>query len=103
MDAVGQLAGGIAHDFNNLMLAVLVNAEFAMQELASEHEDVRAHLQEIERAGQRAAALTQQLLAFSRWAPLSAEPVELNGLVRNLIKMLRRLIPESIEVGLRPF
>ncbi len=102
MDAVGQLAGGIAHDFNNLMLAVLANAEFAQQELDAEQHDVRAHLQEIERAGAKAAALTKQLLAFSRRMPPSPQPVELNNLVREFIQMLRRLIPENIEVDFVP-
>ncbi len=102
MDAVGQLAGGIAHDFNNLMLAVLANAEFAIQELDPSHQDVLAHLHEIERAGNKAAALTKQLLAFSRRTPPSPQLVDLNVLIPDFIQMLRRLIPENIEVDFVP-
>ena len=102
MDAVGQLAGGIAHDFNNLVLAVLGNAEFALRGLRSDQDDIRTHLEEIERAGQRAAALTRQLLAFSRRTPLSVQGLDPNALIENLLKMLRRLIPEDIRLVWRP-
>jgi len=102
MDAVGQLACGIAHDFNNLVLAVLGNAEFALRGLRPDQDEVRTHLEEIERAGQRAAALTRQLLTFSRRTPLSVQRVDVNGLVENLLKMLRRLIPEDIRLAWRP-
>ena len=102
MDAIGQLTGGIAHDFNNLVLAVLGNAEFALEELGPEQTEARVYLEEIERAGTRAASLTRQLLTFSRRTPLSVQAVDLNALVENLLKMLRRLIPEDIELAWRP-
>jgi len=101
MEAVGQLAGGIAHDFNNLLQAILANAEFATASgpLAS---DVAECLSEIETAGSRAADLTAQLLAFSRRQPLRPVLIDLNQLLRGLMKMLRRLLPETIAVDFIP-
>ena len=98
MEAVGQLAGGIAHDFNNLLLAVLANAELALAKLPIDSEAAEC-LREIEVAGERAADLTNQLLAFSRRQPLRPTPVDLNALTRGLMKMLRRLLPENIEIA----
>jgi two-component system, cell cycle sensor histidine kinase and response regulator CckA len=101
MEAVGQLAGGIAHDFNNLLLAILANAELAM---ASDREssETLENLRDIETAGRRAADLTKQLLAFSRRQPLRPVAIDLNQLIRSLMKMLRRLLPENIGVDLIP-
>ena len=99
MEAVGQLAGGVAHDFNNLLQAVLANAELAGQS-GPLPADVMECLGEIEGAGRRAADLTQQLLAFSRGQPLRLVPVDLNQLIRGLMKMVQRLLPESITVDL---
>ncbi|NVB42284.1 response regulator [Pseudenhygromyxa sp. WMMC2535] len=101
LEAVGQLAGGLAHDFNNLMLAIIANASFAR-----EHEAVTGELEEyvceIEQAAKRAADLTRQLLAFSRRRTMKREPVDLNALVTELHRMLRRLIPESVELVFEP-
>ncbi len=101
MEAVGQLAGGVAHDFNNLMLAILANVELALneQQIAP---NVAEHLNEIREAGERAAALTKQLLAFSRRHPLRPVVVDMNDLLRGLMKMLRRLLPASIAFELVP-
>jgi PAS domain S-box-containing protein len=99
MEAVGQLAGGIAHDFNNLLLAVLANAELALAKLPADSEAAEC-LREIEGAGVRAADLTNQLLAFSRRQPLRPMAVDLNELTRGLMRMLRRLLPENIEIDL---
>lgn len=101
MDAVGQLAGGVAHDFNNLLLAILANAELARAGLASSAQ-IAEHLSEIESAGRRAADLTKQLLAFSRGQPFRPVPVDLNQLLRGLMKMVRRLLPENIIIDLIP-
>ncbi|HEU4581255.1 MAG TPA: PAS domain-containing protein [Polyangiaceae bacterium] len=101
MEAVGQLAGGIAHDFNNLLQAILANAEFALAS-GPPAPEVAECLCEIESAGTRAADLTSQLLAFSRRQALRPVPVDLNELVRSLMKMLRRLLPESIAVDFLP-
>jgi len=97
MDAVGQLAGGIAHDFNNLLQAILGNTALALEALPHST-DLEDYLHEIERAGRRASELTVQLLAFSRRQPLRLMLVDLNELVRNLMKMLRRLLPENIAI-----
>src|SRR5690606_37586027 len=96
MDAIGQLAGGVAHDFNNLMLAILANTELALGEDGASAE-VEEHLKEIQAAGERAAALTKQLLAFSRRQPLRPQIVDLNQLIHGLMKMLTRLLPENIS------
>jgi PAS domain S-box-containing protein len=102
MEAVGQLAGGIAHDFNNLLQAVLANTELALQGEVPPPADIAECLGEIEGASRRAADLTQQLLAFSRGQPLRLVPVDLNALIRGLMKMLRRLLPESIAIDSIP-
>jgi PAS domain S-box-containing protein len=101
MEAIGQLAGGVAHDFNNLLLAILANAELAQATLPAGSETAEC-LSEIEAAGRRAADLTNQLLAFSRRQPSRPVPVDLNDLVRGLMKMLRRLLPENISIELIP-
>lgn len=101
MDAVGQLAGGVAHDFNNLLCAILANTSLA-SDFTSGAPEVAEHLTEIEAAAQRAADLTKQLLTFSRRQPLRPVPVDFNDLVRGLMKMLRRLLPESIDIDSVP-
>jgi len=101
MEAVGQLAGGIAHDFNNLMLAILANTELALTEEALSPA-VAEYLGDIEGAGRRAADLTKQLLAFSRQRPIQAAVIDLNALTRGLMKMVRRLLPESIAIDFSP-
>jgi PAS domain S-box-containing protein len=97
MEAVGRLAGGIAHDFNNLLTAMIGYAEIIDAELDGKGpiaEDVR----EIRRAADRAANLTRQLLAFSRRQVLQPRVLDLNEVLANMEKMLRRLIPESVVV-----
>jgi PAS domain S-box-containing protein len=96
MEAVGQLTGGIAHDFNNILSTIIVNAHFLMSDLAPN--DPRwADAEAIKSAADRAAALTRQLLAFSRRQVLEPTVVNLNTAVKGLEKMLRRLIGEDIE------
>jgi len=98
MESVGRLAGGIAHDFNNLLTAILGYTEL----LLARHEHVddpeRRDLEEIQKAGQRAAALTQQLLAFSRKQVLAPKPVDVNETVNGLRGILGRLIREDISL-----
>lgn len=94
MEALGRLAGGIAHDFNNLTTAIRGYAELLIPEAATDL--VRADLEEILTAVDRASALTRQLLAFSRRQVLQTEVVDLNDLVTNLQRMLQRLIGEQI-------
>jgi PAS domain S-box-containing protein len=101
MEAVGRLAGGIAHDFNNLLTVISSTAELAARELR-EGDPLRAELAAIGDAGARAAALTRQLLAFSRKQVLHPTVVDLNTLVANVEAMLRRVIGEDIDLVARP-
>jgi two-component system, cell cycle sensor histidine kinase and response regulator CckA len=101
MEAIGSLAGGVAHDFNNLLSIVLSYSQLLAEELRPE-DPMRADLQEIESAGERAANLTRQLLAFSRQQVLQPRILDLNENVATLERMLRRLIGEDIELSVIP-
>ena len=95
MEAVGRLAGGVAHDFNNVLTAVTGYSELLLER--SDPKDPHRHyLEEIKKGGERAATLTQQLLAFSRQQVIQPKAVDLNTLVTNLVMMLQRLIGEHI-------
>jgi PAS domain S-box-containing protein len=95
MESVGRLAGGIAHDFNNLLTAILGFCELI---LADEDTSHRSELEEIKHAGERAAALTRQLLAFSRKQVFQFELLDLNDIVVSMETMLRRLIGEDVRL-----
>ena len=97
MEAVGQLAGGIAHDFNNLLTAILGYCNLMRDDMPAE-DPLRADLDEIHTAGERAASLTRQLLAFSRRQMLQPQVIDVNGVVQQLEKLLRRLISENVEL-----
>jgi two-component system, cell cycle sensor histidine kinase and response regulator CckA len=97
MEAVGQLAGGIAHDFNNLLTAITGYSEMTLRRLEPES-PVRRNVEEIKKAGLRAADLTRQLLAFSREQALQAKVLDINSVVSEMDKLLRRLIGEDIEL-----
>jgi two-component system cell cycle sensor histidine kinase/response regulator CckA len=97
MEAVGLLAGGIAHDFNNLLTAILGYSHFVMDTLDA-GDSRRLDMEEVVRAGQRAAELTRQLLAFSRKQILQPTTINLNGLVTGMQQMLARLIGENVEL-----
>jgi len=98
MEAVGRLAGGVAHDFNNLLTVINGYTELLMDKFASDSQ-VTVQLQEIVQAGGRAATLTRQLLAFSRSQVLAPQVLDLNAVVTNLGKMLKRMIGEDIELS----
>jgi PAS domain S-box-containing protein len=98
MEAVGRLAGGIAHDFNNLLGVILGYTELAGRRLDASS-PARPRLEQIRKAAERAAALTGQLLAFSRKQVLMPEVLDLSGLIVDLTDMLRRLIGEDIELA----
>ncbi len=97
LEAIGRLSGGVAHDFNNLLGVIIGYAE-ALQENPSGDESYREAIEEILKAGHRAATLTQQLLAFSRKQVLEPKILDLNAVVADIEKMLRRLIGEDIEL-----
>ncbi len=97
MEAVGRLAGGIAHDFNNLLTAILGASDLLLEDLSVDASG-REEVEEIKKAAHRAAALTHQLLAFSRQQVLAPQVLDLNVLVADVEKMLRRLIGEDIEL-----
>ena len=98
MEAVGRLSGGIAHDFNNL-LGVIIGYSELLGERVVEHASLRKNVEEIKKAGHRAADLTRQLLAFSRQQVLDPKVLDLNAIVAGLEKMLRPLIGEDIELS----
>ena len=97
MEAVGQLAGGVAHDFNNLLTVINVHAELALETLGPD-EGLHADLTEISRAAGRAAALTRQLLAFSRKQVMQPQLLDLRDVIAGVAPMLSRLIGEDITV-----
>src|SRR5437867_3530830 len=98
MEAVGQLAGGIAHDFNNLLTAILGCTQLLLH--ATPPEDQRREdVEEIKNAGLRAAELTRQLLAFSRRQVLAPKVLDVNAIVANMDKMLRRLLGEDVGLA----
>jgi two-component system, cell cycle sensor histidine kinase and response regulator CckA len=100
MDGIGQLAGGVAHDFNNLLLAILSNTEFAQREARVEKRT--EYLDGVRHAALRAAELTRQLLTFARRHPVNPIVLDSNELLDKLMSLLRRLIPESIEIEILP-
>ena len=101
MEAIGILAGGVAHDFNNLLSVVLSYSEMLMQDL-QDSDPMRGDLDEIKRAGERGTALTRQLLAFSRQQILEPQVIDLNDVIQNMDKMLRRLIREDVTLQTVP-
>ena len=101
MEAIGLLAGGVAHDFNNLLQVILGHTQLAL-ECELTNEEHREGLTQMKTATERAVQLTRQLLVFGRKQPLLMEDVDLNQLVTELLKMLRRLIGEHISVDFVP-
>jgi PAS domain S-box-containing protein len=101
MEAIGRLAGGIAHDFNNRLTAIIGNAEFA-RDGAADRVEVVSCIDEVLRSAESAASLTQQLLTFSRKQDYQPTVVDLNDLLADLHKMLRRLVGEDVDLRLTP-
>ncbi|HKT78812.1 MAG TPA: ATP-binding protein [Vicinamibacterales bacterium] len=101
LDSLGRLAGGIAHDFNNLLTAIVGHTELVLESRALADED-RQQLEQVQQASQRAAALTQQLLAYSRKQVLAPRTVDVNELIGALHGMLSRIVREDISIVWRP-
>jgi two-component system, cell cycle sensor histidine kinase and response regulator CckA len=101
MEAIGKLAGGVAHDFNNILQAIMGYTQMVIYTLDQDDKN-RSKLLEAYKGGQRAAELIQQLLAFSRRQVLKLGPLDLNQAIVDLMKMLRRLISENIELVIVP-
>ena len=101
LEAIGRLAGGVAHDFNNLLSVIGSYSELMLDELPPDAE-LRTPAAEIAKASDRAAALTRQLLAFSRHQVVDAHPLDLNDVVADVQRMLRRLIGEHIDLAVVP-
>ena len=97
MEAVGRLAGGIAHDFNNILTAILGYSDLIISQV-DERQWMHKHLVEIRKAAEFAASLTHQLLAFSRRQPLDPKVFNINDSVRNMQKMLERVIGEQVKI-----
>jgi PAS domain S-box-containing protein len=101
MESVGRLAGGVAHDFNNMLSVILGHSEMALEQLDAD-QPITADLQEIQKAAQRSAAITRQLLAFARKQTVTPKVLDLNETVEALLRMLRRLIGEDIDLRWQP-
>ncbi len=101
MEAVGRLAGGVAHDFNNVLTAIFGYADLLLDQF-TEDDPRRADVLEIRRSAERAAALTRQLLAFSRKQILQPRVLNLNGVIEGLQALLSRLVGEDVALEIRP-
>lgn len=97
MEAVGQLAGGVAHDFNNLLTVILGYGEILLAQTEPTHKSYEL-LEQIQNAGERAASLTRQLLAFGRKQTMQVKVVNINDIVNDMTKLLRRMIGEDIAM-----
>jgi nitrogen-specific signal transduction histidine kinase/ActR/RegA family two-component response regulator len=98
MEAVGRLAGGVAHDFNNLLTVIRGYSELMLEEFA-DSDPLRDEVEEIKKAADRASGLTRQLLAFSRQQVLAPKVLDLNIVVGNMERLLKRLLGENIRLG----
>ena len=101
MEAIGHLAGGIAHDFNNMLSVVIGNSELAMMDITS-NEKIRPQLKAIQDAAQRSSNLVRQLLAFARKQTINPVVLDINDMITGMIKVLRRLIGEDIDLAWIP-
>ncbi|MGD2062363.1 MAG: ATP-binding protein [Nitrospirota bacterium] len=99
MEALGQLAGGIAHDFNNILTVILTNANLIARKLPKDQPLISQLTEQIEASARHGADLVRRLLDYSRVEMMSVSPVDLNGMLDELVPTLRRLLPENIEVG----
>jgi PAS domain S-box-containing protein len=101
VEAIGQLTGGVAHDFNNLLTVILGNLDTISRQLPADNAKLTRAVEHAMRGAERAAALTHQLLAFSRRQPLNPKPTDVNQLVIGLMELIRRTLPAAIAVKSR--
>ena len=101
MESVGRLAGGVAHDFNNMLGVILGHVEMALDQMDPAH-PLHSDLLEIQKAASRSADLTRQLLAYARKQTVAPRLLDLNETVESMLKMLRRMIGEEIDLAWRP-
>ncbi len=101
MEEIGQLTGGIAHDFQNLLSVILLNTELLKDSLESGRPVLLSEIREVEDAARQAAAMTKKLLGFGRRADLALAPTDLGKVVQGMASMLRRVIPENIDLRIR--
>jgi PAS domain S-box-containing protein len=99
MEAIGQLTGGVAHDFNNLLTVILGNLDTIMRHTPAEAQKIRRAAEQATRGAERAAALTHQLLAFSRQQPLMPKSINVNHLITGMLELIRRTLPENVSVA----
>jgi len=100
MEAIGQLTGGIAHDFNNLLTVISANAEIVADSLPSALSSLKRDVQDLQTAAQRGTSLVKKLLGFGRRTMLDLQPVNLSKAVSDTAGMVRRILPENIEINL---
>lgn len=98
MEALGTLAGGVAHDFNNILSAILGHNDLALRALSPD-DDTHRYLEEIEKAGERAADLVRQILAFSRQTEQKRRPIRVQTIMKETIKLLRGSLPSNIDIA----
>lgn len=97
MEAIGTLAGGIAHDFNNILAAIIGFTELAIIKL-NKNKPIQTHLDEVLKAGQRAKELIQQILTYSRWNTPGRQPIRLQAVTKDVLKMVRATLPSTIRL-----
>ncbi len=100
MEAIGRLAGGVAHDFNNLLTIITGYSELAMKQM-DKNDPLRTNMEQIYKAIERGSNLTRQLLAFGRRQPLEAKIIDLNAVLADMIKMLKRILGDDIQLETR--
>jgi signal transduction histidine kinase len=98
MEAVGKLAGGVAHDYTNMITVIMGYAEMVLEQLDND-DKLYNYLEEIYDAAKRSMDLTRQLLAFARRQAIAPKVLDINEIVHSMLKMLRRLIAENIEIS----
>ncbi len=101
MEAIGRFAGGIAHDFNNLLTVINGYSNLMLTTISTENEGMKENLEEINKAGNRAASLTKKLLAFSRKQIFQPKVINVNNLIQNMEIMLKRLLSEDISFQIK--